>query len=170
MSWNRIRSARWFGWVRDLALLALLVLGVRAYQQRDLPRGPAPGLEAETIDGEAVSLAAFRGKPMVLHFWATWCGVCRAERGTIEAIARDLPLLSVASQSGSAEEVARFVRENQVTFATVPDQAGTLAKRFGVGAYPTTFVIDADGSIRHAEVGYTTELGLRLRYRLASLW
>ena len=76
-------------------------------------------------------------------------------------------MLSVASRSGGASEVAAYVREHGIVPRVVLDQDGSLAARFGVGAYPTTFVVDAGGEIQHAEVGYTTELGLRARVWLA---
>jgi peroxiredoxin len=166
---QRLRAWRHWRWLRDLALVLVFVLGVRAYQQRDMPNGPAPALAGNDLHGEPVSLADYRGKPVLLHFWATWCGVCKAEQHNIDAVARDLPVLSVASQSGGASEIAAFVREREVAPRVVVDEESVLARRFGVHAFPATFVIDADGEIRHAEVGYTTELGLRARMWLAGL-
>jgi peroxiredoxin len=154
--------------LRDLAVIAAIVLVVRAYQQRNLPSGPAPALAGADLDGAAVALEDYRGKPVVLHFWATWCGVCKAEQHNLDAIAGDLPVLSVASRSGDAAEVAAYVREHEVAPRVVSDPKGTLAQRFGVSAFPTTFIVDASGEIEHAEVGYTTELGLRARMWLAS--
>jgi hypothetical protein len=77
--------------------------------------------------------------------------------------------LSVASQSGGAEAVAAYVREHAFAARVVIDDESTLARRFGVHAFPATFVIDERGEIRHVEVGYTTELGLRARMWLAGL-
>lgn len=166
---QRLRAWRHWRWLRDLALASVFVLGIRAYQQRDMPNGPAPALTGSDLHGEPVSLADYRGKPVLLHFWATWCGVCKAEQHNIDAVARDLPVLSVASQSGGASEIAAFVGEREVAPRVVVDEESVLARRFGVHAFPATFVIDADGEIRHAEVGYTTELGLRARMWLAGL-
>jgi alkyl hydroperoxide reductase subunit AhpC len=80
-----------------------------------------------------------------------------------------MPVLAVASRSGSASEVAAYVHANRLVPRTITDSDGTLAQRFGVSAYPTTFVIDADGEIQHVEVGYTTELGLLARLWLARI-
>jgi thiol-disulfide isomerase/thioredoxin len=121
------------------------------------------------LNGAAASLADYRGKPVLLHFWATWCGVCNAEQSSLDELSRDLPVLTVASQSGSASDVAAFVRERHVEPRVIADPSRELARRFGVTTYPTTFVIDAGGEIRHVEVGYTTELGLRARMWLAAL-
>jgi peroxiredoxin len=159
---------RW-RWLRDAAFVLLLLVGIRTYQQRHMPRGPAPSLAGTDLAGAAVALADYRGKPFVLHFWATWCGVCKVEQHNVDAVSRDFPVLSVASRSGSAEEVAEFVREHAIAPRVIVDEEGALARLFGVHAYPATFFIDRDGDIRHVEVGYTTELGLRARMWLAGL-
>jgi len=156
-------------WLRDGALVALLFFGIRAYQQRHMPKGMAPSLDGPDLGGEMASLADYRGKPVLLHFWATWCGVCKVEQHNIDAVSRDLPVLSVASQSGGAGEIAAYVRERGISPRVIVDEQSVLASRFGVHAFPASFVIDGDGEIRHVEVGYTTELGLRARMWLAGL-
>ena len=164
------RSRRYWPWLRDGAIALLLLLAIRAYQQRDLVRGVAPGLAGHTLDGAQVSLADYRGAPVLVRFWATWCGVCKAEQSSIDAVARGLPVLSVASQSGSANEVAAYVQSQmRIAHRVIADPEGSLARRFGVRTFPTTLVIDAKGEIRYAEVGYSTELGLRTRMWLAGL-
>jgi peroxiredoxin len=166
---QRLRSRRYWPWLRDGAIAVLLVLGIRAYQQRDIARGAAPALEGRALDGAQVSLADYRGAPVLLRFWATWCGVCKAEQSNVDAVARGLPVLSVASQSGRANELAAYVQSRRIAHPVIPDPEGSLARRFGVRSFPTTLVIDANGEIRYAEVGYSTELGLRARMWLAGL-
>jgi thiol-disulfide isomerase/thioredoxin len=156
-------------WLRDVLIVVVALVAVRAYQQRDLPSGAAPQLEGALLDGSHASLATYRGEPVLLHFWATWCGVCRIEQGSIDAIARDQPVLSISSKSGAADAVGTYVTQNNVEPRVIVDSSGELAERFGVNAFPTTFVLDRNGDIRFREVGYTTELGLRARLWLASL-
>lgn len=162
-----LRAWRYWPWLRDLGLILLLLAAVRGYQHRNLPNGPAPTLAATDVEGVERSLASYRGAPLLLHFWATWCGTCRVEQPNIDALAGDMPVLSVASRSGSAQRVAAFARTNAVVPSVIADPDGALARRFGVGAFPTSFVLDGQGRIRHAEVGYATELGLRVRMWLA---
>lgn len=166
---KKLTAWRHWGTVQSVLLVLLFYAGVRAFQQRHLPTGTAPGFTARDIHGEQVSLNDYRGRPVMLHFWATWCGVCSAVQHNISSVAQDLPTLSVASLSGNPEQVAAYAREHKLRLPIVHDASGALAKRFGVSAYPTTFVLDASGTIRHVEVGYTTELGLRVRMWLASL-
>ncbi len=165
----RLRDRRWLVLGRDVALFALVYFALQAYQQRGAASGPAPAFEATALDGSAVSLVHYRGRPLLLCFWATWCRVCQAEQSNLVAVSRDLPVLTVASQSGPAAHVAAYLRERGLSLKVVVDTRGELARRFGVRAFPTSFVIDARGIVRQVEVGYTTELGLRLRMWLARL-
>ncbi len=154
--------------MRDLGLVVLLYAGVRAYQHRALPSGPAPDLAGSAPSGGELSLRSYRGRPVLLHFWASWCGVCQLEQSSIVALAQGLPVLTVATQSGTPEQLRLYAQQHHLEFPILTDASGALARRYGVTALPTTFVLDAAGRIRHAEVGYTTQLGLRLRMWLAA--
>lgn len=157
---------RRFGLLRDLALMIVVFIGISLWQARHVRRGAASPVEGVGLHGESLSLAALRGHPAVLHFWATWCGVCRAEEGTIAGLARDVPMLTVASSSGSASEVAATLASRGVELPTVVDPDGQLAARYGVSAFPTTLILDSRGEVAWVTVGYTTRVGLRTRLAL----
>lgn len=152
--------------LRDLALFAVLFVGISAWQSRKVVRGEPVSLSGPGLRGEALSAEALRGHPAIVHFWATWCGVCRAEEGTIARLATEAPMITVASSSGSASQVEAVLRERGITLPTLVDPEGTLAARFGVGSFPTTLILDSSGKVSWVSVGYTTTLGLKLRYWL----
>jgi thiol-disulfide isomerase/thioredoxin len=150
-------------------LLLAAVLAIRTYQTRGHADGQAPQVEARLLDGTPVRLGEPGSAPVMLHFWASWCGVCRAEEGNVQALAKGGQILGVASRSGSSAEVQRYMQEHGLSFPVVNDPQGVIARKYGVQAYPSSFFLAADGSIQSSEVGYTTTLGLRLRLWLASL-
>lgn len=161
MPTERRHRRRWL-WLRDLTILALVFLGVSLYQSRGTVRGPAPELAGPDLSGRPVALADYAGRPVLVHFWATWCPVCRAEQGSIESIAGDHAVLSV-SIDGSAEELRSYVAEQGIDYPVIHDTQGELAARYGVRGVPASFIVDPEGGIRFVEVGYTTEPGLRAR-------
>ena len=150
-------------------MLLVLIVGIRAWQQSGTASGPAPALAGELLDGKPVSLAAFAGRPVLVHFWATWCPICRAEQGSIDALARDEPVITVAMQSGDRDAVVQHLRKEELSFPVLNDPAGEIAAQWGVRAVPASFIVDGAGQIRFLEIGYTTGIGLRLRLWLAGL-
>lgn len=156
----KLDRKRLLGWARDAALLVAVLVGVHFWVTRNVARGPAPQVEG---------LQALRGQPVLVHFWATWCPVCRQEEGTIAALAKDRPVITIATQSGSSAEISAYLAKRGVQLPFVPDPESKLAALYGVNSFPTSFVIDRDGKIRFVEVGYTTSLGLRLRLWLAGV-
>ncbi|MFK7998107.1 MAG: redoxin domain-containing protein [Polyangiales bacterium] len=137
--------------------------GVQLYQGYGARRGAAPELDV-------ISLSAAlppREGPRLVHFWATWCGVCHAMEHNIRAFDEGEATM-VASASGSVADVRAWLSaENKSVDSVVVDRGGS-ARTWGVAAYPTTYVISTEGEIRDVCVGYTTELGLRLRLALAT--
>lgn len=160
--------SRYQRWVVNVVIIVGAFMTIRACSQRNLANGTAVDFQGKSLDGQMISLRDYRGKPVLLHFWATWCGVCSAMADNVEAIARDYPVVTVASQSGDSDSVRAYVTEHKLSFPVVNDPDGRLAQSYGVSAFPTTFIIDKAGKIRHAEVGFTTEIGLRIRAFLST--
>jgi thiol-disulfide isomerase/thioredoxin len=157
------RRPRWRTLAIEALLLVVFVTGLRLWQQRDMPGGAAPVLQGVTLSGQRYELPARPPRPVLVHFWATWCPVCRAEQGSITDIAQETEVISIAMQSGTAKEVAAYVQEQGIAFPVLNDADGSLSAAWGVHAVPASFIIAPDGQIQFVEVGYTTGVGLRLR-------
>ena len=155
---------RWLRYLLEFIIIIALVFAFRAWQQRNMVDGVAPEIQGVLMDGKITQLKNYRGKPVLLHFWATWCPFCKIEEAGITAIAKDWPVLTVAYQSGDKAEIMKHLKERGLeSWATISDPNSRLADLYGVTGVPTTFIIDANGNIRFREVGLTSSWGLRAR-------
>lgn len=162
--------SKWLRHAVNILFIVMVVAGIRLWQQRDMVSGAAPVLKGVTLTQQLYELPAHPDEPTLVHFWATWCSICRTEQGNIAAIARDHPnTITVAMNSGLTNEVKRYMQEQGIDFRTVNDPDGSISETWGVHAVPASFIIAPDGKIQFVEVGYTTEVGLRLRLWWAGL-
>jgi peroxiredoxin len=164
-------ATKWRGYVINLMMFIVLVVGIRTWQQRDMMSGMALPLQGTTLARLPYELPSKPSKPMLVHFWATWCSICRAEQSTIASVAHDYPdnIITIAMQSGSQDSVMNYMKDQNLTFPVLNDANGSLSKSWGVHAVPASFIINPDGKISFVEVGYTTSIGLRLRLWLAGI-
>jgi peroxiredoxin len=159
-----------------VAVLLAVWLAIGAYQtRRHLPSNeiPAPAFELLDLDGNRVSLAQFRGRRVLVHFFATWCGVCKLElpslRSLHEGLEDDAVLLAVVEDSDDAEAVRRFAREHELRYPILLGSDAVIAA-YRVAAYPTNYYLRPDGSISSTSVGLSTKLGMSARLALAGVW
>jgi peroxiredoxin len=130
-------------------------IGRGGVNQDLLPKAgqPAPDFTAVSLDGEIVSLSDFRGKPVWLNFWGSWCPPCRAEMPDIEAAyeqlaPRGLVLLAVSLGDPPAQ-AAEFAARNHVTFTVLLDPNRTLTSAaYPVYNFPTHIFVDETGVVR----------------------
>lgn len=122
-----------------------------------------PVIDVALIDGKIFGSTAMKGKPLVVHFWATWCPSCKAEASNIETISKEYEVLSIAVNSGTDEALNRYMAKNGYTFRVLNDTQGKWAGKFKVDVFPTTFIYDAEGMLKFTEVGYTSLLGFKSR-------
>jgi thiol-disulfide isomerase/thioredoxin len=163
----------WIDWrrhLRTLALVLLVVLAVNAWQSRHVPAGSAPSLDAPMLPSTGLQdsqlqewLARHRGEVLAVHFWATWCPVCKASEDNVTRLMGGWPIVTVAMQSGDAGAVQRHLENAALPWPTALDPQGALARAWGVRAVPATVILDRDGRVTTASMGYTSTLGLWAR-------
>ena len=167
---NKLRQLwqfRWFRIVVEALLIILVLFAVRAWMQRDMVNGTVPEFQGNLLNDEAYALRGDKRRPLLIHFWASWCPVCELEQDSIQSISEDHAVITIAMQSGEAGEVIAYMQQEKLQFPVINDPEGILAQRFGVRAVPSSFVIDENNNIVFRETGFTTETGLRLRLWLA---
>jgi thiol-disulfide isomerase/thioredoxin len=160
-------TPRWRRWAAEGLLFIVIVAGVQLWQTRNAPRGPAPEFSGHLVDGQSFDLAAWRavhaGRPVLLYFWAEWCPICKTTAGNVTNVSADWPVTSIAIQSGPAEQVAGVMAAKGYRWPTLSDPAAGILRQFGLAGTPAFVVINPAGDVRFVSLGYTSELGLRLR-------
>ena len=156
-------------WAVELTVVLLAVAAIQWWQARDSISGQAPELQGRLLSGETFSLASLKGAPVLVHFWATWCPICRLEEDSIDGLAEDFPVITIATTSGEAAEVRAYLVEKGLDFPVLLDESGDIGREWGVKGVPASFILDGGGRIAHATVGYSSGIGLRLRLWLTGL-
>ena len=123
-------------------------------------QAPIPALDFTLADqfGNTHTLEEYKGKTILLNFWATWCGPCRSEMPDLQAIyedygknEKDLVVLGVAApnlgQEGAEADITAFLEENGYTYPTLMNTDASLFYSYGISSFPTTFMIDKDGNV-----------------------
>ncbi|MGZ7441969.1 TlpA family protein disulfide reductase [Paenibacillus sp. TH7-28] len=130
--------------------------GVHPAHERLSIGSPAPVFQAVNTYGEKLSLDEYRGKVIVLNFWASWCGPCVKEMPLIHRISHDNDsdvvtlFVNVGESKGTVNE---FLSGHQFDFPVMIDATGKISGLYKVSALPTTYVIDQAGNIAHPIIG-----------------
>jgi peroxiredoxin len=120
----------------------------------------APNFTLKTLDGQTVKLSDFRGKKVILNFWATWCPPCRAEIPDMQQFyekhkAEGIEILAVnaTETEKSAENIKKFAETYEMTFPILLDEKSNVAHTFQAQTIPTSYIIDTDGVIQKRMIG-----------------
>ncbi len=162
-------SPRRFRWIQvlTLALTAFWITGTTlladpiSLGKTPSPRQgfPAPDFTLVNLAGEQVNLVDFRGKVVLVNFWASWCPPCKAEMPAFEALQQayrgeDLVILAVnTTYQDDLSAAQQFVADNGLTFPVLLDPDGQVANAYQVLAMPSSFFIDRAGIIQQVIIG-----------------
>ncbi|WP_114986707.1 protein disulfide oxidoreductase [Pragia fontium] len=163
---------RWKKWARELAIFILvltaLIWGMDQWRKPE-PPSIATLPELTLTNGQTVSLAELSAeKPLLVYFWATWCGICKLTSPTVDKLNADgVNVLSIAIRSGDDQRLMRGMAAKGFTFPVVNDEQGQFAAEWDIGVTPT-FVIIHQGKMVSSTSGWSSSWGLKLRMWWAS--
>jgi thiol-disulfide isomerase/thioredoxin len=121
---------------------------------------PAPDFQINQLGGQPVRLSDLKGKPVLINFWATWCGPCTAEMPAIQKIYAQYPsqftVLAVNADE-PVSDIKSFLKDKGLTFDILLDPGGKVQSLYRLRGYPTSFFLDADGIVRAEFIGPLSE-------------
>lgn len=116
-----------------------------------------PDFKLQTLDGETVQLSDFRGKRVMINFWATWCPPCRAEMPDMQKFheKKDIVILAInlTETESNLLDVKRFVKDFELTFPILKDEKTTVANQYQIQPIPTSYMVDSKGRIQYKAFG-----------------
>lgn len=143
-------------WVLVIGILAVtVVFGIALWRQQQAQptSGPAPTFSFTTFDGETYDLADFKGKVVVLNFWAGWCEPCKSEAPELQsaweyyqAQNADVVFLGIAYADNGPSSL-RFLGDYGITYLNAPDLGTRISDLYNISGVPETFIIDKNGDI-----------------------
>ena len=166
---NLPRKKSDFAWWGALILVFILV---QQWQTRNLldSHQKAPEFKLQDIAGKSYSLSEFRGRPVLIYFFAPWCSVCKLTGSNLSYLrtlrdSQKLVILAIGVSYSAAEEVSSFALEHGIDHLKIPVLLGdsSLEDSYNIQSVPTFYFIDADGQVRRALTGYASTVGLFLR-------
>jgi peroxiredoxin len=127
---------------------------VRIVQEGDR----APEFQLPSLDGRTVNLSSYRGKVVMVHFWATWCPPCVEEIPTLERLhrayfGRDLEILAVSVDEGGAGAVGQFMQKNRFALPVLLNSDQSVSRAYGTFKFPETYLVDREGVVRRKIIG-----------------
>ena len=132
----------------------------------------APSFKLSDLDGNEISLEKYKGKIVLLDFWATWCAPCRMTMPVIEKLSKeyqdDMIVLAV-NMYEPKDVVEKYAFEQAIRTQILLDEEGVVSATYGAYAIPMNFLIDRYGIVRHIQTGYGSNMASQMRAQIEQL-
>ena len=153
--------------------VALMLVAMTAAWTHAAPQKTAPDVTLQTADGTAVALSTYKGKIVLVDFWASWCVSCKTSFPALDAIYREFEAKGVAVVAVNLDEERKdaeaFLAAHPHQMPVLFDPKGASPSAFGVKGMPTSYVIDRTGTIRFTHMGYSGNVDASYRQEIAQL-
>jgi len=133
---------------------------------------PAPSFKLRDLDGREISLEEYKGKIVLVDFWATWCSPCRMTMPVVENLSReysDEMVVLAVNLRESKDVIGKYAFEQAISSQILLDKEGTVSTSYGAYAIPMQFLIDRSGIVRHIQTGYSSNMASKMRAQIESL-
>lgn len=147
--------------IKFIIVLAIVLNVISYFKSQDLNKDDLIYTSYKLLDNTEYNIP--KDKPTLVHFWATWCPICELEASNIEKISKDYEVITIATQSGSTQEIQNYLKKHNLNFKVVNDEDGFYSRTFNIKAFPTTLIYDENKTLKFSEVGYTSTFGLYAR-------
>jgi peroxiredoxin len=159
---HKLNVSKWFTWSAVIIVAVVVYYNLHSSQHQPstspVEKGTAPQFTLSDMTGRSVSLSDYRGKVVILDFWATWCPPCKKEIPDFIALQNQYALQGLQIIGVGLDEpsnVASFVQQYGINYPVVVGDDAIANRYGGVSGIPTTFIIDKQGKIRNRYEGFT---------------
>ncbi len=152
-------------YIKEIIIFVLIVVvasnAISIYRSGDLNKAP---LQLSTVTlSDNTQYTIDKSKPILIYFWATWCPVCKVTGPNIQRVSEDFQVLSIATQSGSNQEIKSYLEKHGLNYKVINDHDGSLANHIGINMFPTTIIYDTNQDVIFSDVGYSSTWSLKLK-------
>jgi thiol-disulfide isomerase/thioredoxin len=146
-------KAFWIAVIKNLIFALVVFIGISYYKMSTMVQGIAPKINTYSIDNTNIKNPI--GKPYLVHFWSSSCSICGVEAKSIEELSKENIVINIAV-GDNTNEINSFAIKHQIDVKkTILDSNSGISKKYGVAAFPSSFIVDTKGNIKFSSYGYT---------------